>query len=390
MATTIQNSAAGKSTAHMTHAQDRKVRFVDYPRQFRDMEAEIMGTVHAILSKGDLMLRQQLRDFEAHLAEFCGTKYAVGTSNCTDALHLCLRAAGIGAGDEVISVSHTFVASIAAIHHSGATPVLVDIGEDHNIDPDAIVPAITKRTKAIMPVHLNGRVSEMDRIMAIAEKHGLVVIEDTAQALGGSLDGRRGGNWGLAGCFSFYPAKLLGAFGDAGALVTNSEEIATKVRSLRDHGRTPHGELSGWSFNCRLDNLQAALLDLKLPRVESWITRRRELAAIYDQELRDVEELLLPPAPDTGRHFDAFQNYEIEAARRDELVAHLDRAGIEILLPWGGRGVHQHTALGLRHFSLPRTERLFEGALLLPMFPELTDEQVRYVSQQIRAFYRGS
>lgn len=371
----------------MTQQKNRKVRFVDYPLQFRNMEEEIMGTIHTVLSRGDLMLRHQLRDFEENLATFCGTKYAVGTSNCTDALHLCLRAAGIGTGDEVISVSHTFVASIAAIHHSGATPVLVDIGRDHNIDPNAIEAAITPRTRAIMPVHLNGRVSEMDRIVAIAEKHNLIVIEDTAQALGGSFDGRRGGSWGLAGCFSFYPAKLLGAYGDAGAVVTNSDEMASKLRSLRDHGRTPHGELSGWSFNCRLDNLQAALLDLKLRHVASWIERRRALAAIYDEELRDMKELVLPPPPDAGRNYDAFQNYEIEAERKHELVAHLDEAGIEILLPWGGRGVHQYPALGLRHFVLPKTERMFERALLLPMFPELTDDQVRYVARRVREFY---
>src|SRR6266568_1813228 len=202
-----------------------RVKFVDYPAQFRRQEPEIMATIKTVLERGDLMLRQQLRDFEDHLAAFVGTKFCVGTSNCTDALHLTLRAAGIGPGDEVITVSHTFVATAAAIHHAGATPVLVDIGADHNLDADRIEPAITPRTKAIVPVHLNGRLCDMEKVMAIAARRRLLVIEDSAQALGASQNGRKGGAWGLAGCFSFYPAKTLGAFGDAGALTTNDQGL---------------------------------------------------------------------------------------------------------------------------------------------------------------------
>ena len=172
---------------------DWKVRFVDYPAQFNKMESEIMETIRRVLLQGDLVLRRQLRDFEANLAAFIGTRYAVGTSNCSDALRLSLLAAGVGPGDEVITVSHTFVATVAAIHHVGATPVLVDIGDDHNMDVDLIEAAITPRTKAILPVHLNGRLCDMGRLMSFAEKHGLVVIEDSAQALGASFDGRFGG-----------------------------------------------------------------------------------------------------------------------------------------------------------------------------------------------------
>ena len=234
----------------------------------------MMSTIKTVLSQGDLMLRQQLKDFESNLASFVGTEYAVGTSNCTDALHLSLRASGISPGDEVITVSHTFVATAAAIHHAGATPVLVDIGDDHNMNMDLVEAAITPRTKAIIPVHLNGRLCDMEKLMALAEKHGLVVIEDSAQALGATFNGKRGGSFGLAGCFSFYPAKMLGAFGDGGAMTTNSKEMADKVRSLRDHGRSTSGEVTGWSFNCRLDNLQAALLDIKLKHLSTWILHR--------------------------------------------------------------------------------------------------------------------
>jgi len=365
-----------------------KVRYIDYAAQYQKLRSEILETVDTVLSQGDVMLRQQLRDFEANLATFVGTKYAVGTSNCTDALHLTLRAAGIGPGDEVITVSHTFVATAAAIHHAGATPVLVDIGDDHNMDVDLLEAALTPCTKAIMPVHLNGRVCDMRKLMAIAEKHNLVVIEDAAQVLGGSFNGTKGGAFGLAGCFSFYPAKLLGAYGDAGAVVTNNLEIANKVRALRDHGRLPNGDLAGWSFNCRLDNLHAAILDLKLRQVPGWIKRRREIARIYHERLSDILQLLLPPPPVTnGLYFDIFQNYEIEAEDRDRLKAYLQDSGIETMIPWGGKGVHQFKALGLTYFRLPRTERMFQRALMLPMHCELTYEQVVYVAECIRRFY---
>ncbi len=367
---------------------DWKVRFVDYPLQFKKMEDEIMSTIKTVLSRGDLMLRQQLKDFEANLAAFVGTRYAVGTSNCTDALHLSLRAAGVGPGDEVITVSHTFVATAAAIHHAGATPVLVDIGDDHNMDVNLVETAITPLTKAILPVHLNGRLCDMDRLMLLAEKHGLIVIEDSAQALGASFNGKRGGSFGLAGCFSFYPAKMLGAFGDAGAMVTNNEEMAEKVRSLRDHGRTRDGDVAGWSFNCRLDNVQAALLDAKLKHLPSWIERRRELALLYHQRLSGLRQLHLPPPPTANElYYDVFQNYEIEAQDRDRLVAYLKEKGIEILITWGGKGVHQFKALGLSHYNLPRTERLFREVLMLPLHTELSDDQVAYVTEAIQAFY---
>lgn len=369
---------------------DWTVRYVDYPAQLRKMETEIMDTIRTVLSKGDLILRQQLRDFEANLAAFVGTRYAVGTSNCTDALHLSLRAAGIGPGDEVITVSHTFVATAAAIHHAGATPVLIDIGDDHNVDVELIEQAVTPRTKAILPVHLNGRLCDMDKITEIANRYGLLIIEDAAQALGALFKGKKGGSWGLAGCFSFYPAKLLGAFGDAGAVVTDSEEIADKVRRLRDHGRMPDGDIEGWSFNCRLDNLHAALLDLKLKSVPTWIARRRELARLYHQELSGIPQLRLPPPPvEQGPYYDVFQNYEVEAEDRDRFVAHLKQRGIEILLPWGGRAVHQFKALGLSRFHLPGTEQLFEKVLMLPLHPELRDEQVSYVADAIRQFYQA-
>jgi dTDP-4-amino-4,6-dideoxygalactose transaminase len=366
-----------------------KVRFIDYQQHFRKIESEVMSTIRTVLANGDLMMRQQLRDFEANLAAFVGTEHSVGTSNCTDALHLSLRAAGIGPGDEVVTVSHTFVATAAAIHHAGAIPVLVDIADDHNMDVSQLESSITPRCRAILPVHLNGRLCDMVAISEIARRRNLLIIEDSAQSLGATLNGVKGGAWGLCGCFSFYPAKLLGAFGDAGAMTTNSLEMADKLRLLRDHGRTKDGYISRWSFNCRLDNLHAALLDLKLKLVPQWITTRRLLAQRYHEGLCNVDRLLLPPAPTDGPYFDVFQNYEVETERRDELVAYLKENGIEILLPWGGRAVHQSPALGLGHFRLPRTDLLFQRVLMLPMHPELTEQQVDYVCNVIRRFHHG-
>jgi len=367
---------------------DWKVKYIDYPFQYRKLRTEILDTIDQALGRGDVMLRQQLKDFELHLAEFVGTKYGVGVSNCTDGLHLSLRAAGIGQGDEVITVSHTFVATAAAIHHAGAAPVLVDIGDDHNMNVDLIEEAMTERTKAIIPVHLNGRLCNMDKLMRIAEGHRLVVIEDAAQALGASYNGIKGGAFGIAGCFSFYPAKLLGAYGDAGAVVTNSREMAEKLNLLRNHGRTEDNDIAEWSFNCRLDNLHAAILDLKLTRVPEWIERRREIASLYHQNLAGIRQLILPPPPETGGpHFDVFQNYEIEAEDRDGLFEHLKKMGIETLISWGGKGVHQFPALGLTRFSLPRTENMFRKVLMLPMNADLKDDQVHYTADCVRRFY---
>ena len=362
-----------------------KVKYIDYPKQFKNHEKEFMDIIYKVLSQGDLMLRHQLEEFEENLAHFVGTKYAVGLSNCTDAMHLTLRAAGVGPGDEVITVSHTFVATGAVIHHAGATPVLVDIGDDHNMNVDLLETAITDHTKAIMPVHLNGRVCDMEKLLSIANKHNLLVIEDAAQTLGGSFKGTKGGAFGIAGCFSFYPAKLLGAYGDAGAVVTNSEEIADKIKLLRNHGRMENGDIAAWSFNCRLDNLHAAILDLKLNYVPTWIERRREIAGLYHEQLSDIPQLQLPPQPKTNdSYFDVFQNYEIEVEDRDNLVAHLKELGIETMVSWGGKGVHQFKALGLNHYHLPRTESMFRR---VPMNPELTNEQVEYVADVVRRFY---
>ncbi|MEO1996866.1 MAG: DegT/DnrJ/EryC1/StrS family aminotransferase, partial [Planctomycetaceae bacterium] len=206
-----------------------------------------------------------------------------------------------------------------------------------------------------------------------------------------TLQGKMAGSWGLAGCFSFYPAKLLGTFGDAGAIITDDAELADRLRLLRNHGRTPDGDIACWSYNCRIDNLHAAWLDLKLRKLPAQLERRREIARIYFAELQHLKQLRLPPGPDADpTRYDVFQNFEIEAHQVEKLIQHLTDQGVETLRPWGGRGVHQFPNLGLQHHQLPRTDRLFADSVLLPMYPELTDSEIRCVAAAVRTFYAAS
>jgi dTDP-4-amino-4,6-dideoxygalactose transaminase len=246
--------------------------------------------------------------------------------------------------------------------------------------------AVTPRTRALMPVQLNGRTCDMDAIGAVAARHGLTIVEDAAQALGSRFRGRYAGTFGAAAAISFYPAKILGCLGDGGAVIARDDAVARTVRLLRDHGRDEHGDVQLWGFNSRLDNLQAAVLDHQFRRYAATVARRRAVAALYQQLLGDVPQLVLPPAPDDGPHFDVFQNYEIESERRDELKAHLARAGVGTLLPWGGKAVHQFAALGLTR-PLPWTDRLFTRVLMLPMNTMISDEDVAYIAGCIREFH---
>jgi dTDP-4-amino-4,6-dideoxygalactose transaminase len=347
-----------------------------------------MGAITEVLSRGDLILRDQLRHFEENTAAFVGVKYAVGLNSGTDALYLSLLAAKVGPGDEVITVAHTFVATVSVIHYSGATPILVDIGDDYNMDIDQVEKAISPRTKGIMPVHLNGRLCDMKRLMKIAEKHNLIVIEDAAQALGATLNGKEAGSFGLTGCFSFYPAKILGTAGDGGMLVTNSKDVAEKVRLLRDHGvQRTTGDILLYGFNSRLDNLHAAILDIKLRYLPQWIERRRELAILYHKGLSNLPQIKLPVPPDSQtRYFDVFTNYVIRARERDRLVAYLKESGIEVLISWP-KPIHHHKALNLGHFNLPMTEHISREVVSLPLFPELSNEQIEFVIDAVRKFY---
>lgn len=369
-------------------ADQRQVPFFNYRALFSAQEKDISAAVVDVMRRGAYILQQDLADFESALRTFLGVKYAFGVADGTNALIIALRAAGIGSGDEVIVPSHTYVASAASIHFVGATPVLVECRDDHLIDPDGVRRAITGRTRAIMPVQLNGRTAQMDEIMGVAREYGLRVIEDAAQGLGSRFRGRFAGTFGDAGTFSFYPAKLLGCFGDGGGVVTNDDAMGERLALLRDHGRDKDGEVVAWGTNSRLDNLQAAILNVKFRTFAADLEKRRRIAALYDEGLRDLADLLLPPAPGADNdHFDVYQNYEIEAGRRDELRAHLERQGVRTIVQFGGKAVHQYPGLGLTGYSLPRTELLYRRALLLPMNTSLSDEDVEYVIGQVRKFY---
>lgn len=366
----------------------REVPFFNYRGAFAAREAEFVAIFRDILHRGAYIQQRDLAEFEARLAGYLGVKHAFGVANATDGLIMLARAAGLGPGDEVIFPSHTMVASPASVAHGGATPVPVEcLDGDHLIDPDAIEAAITPRTRAILPVHLNGRTCRMDRIMDIAQRHNLIVIEDAAQALGSTFRGKHAGSFGLGAAISFYPAKILGCLGDGGAVVTNDDEIARKVRLLRDHGRNELGEVEMWGLNSRLDNLQAAILDAQFKEYHVIVHRRRAIAAQYQAGLGDLAELVLPPPPaDDADHFDVFQNYELEADRRDDLRVHLTANGIGTLLQWGGKAVHQFRGLGFVQ-SLPRTERFFRRCLMLPMNMTVSDDEVAYIVSSIRDFY---
>jgi len=359
---------------------------VAYKKQYRDLKQEIDTAIERVLEKGDLILRQDVDDFEQNLAQFTGVKYAVALNSGTDALFLSLLAAGIGKGDEVITVSHTFIASIFTIVHVGAKPVLVDVKDDFLMNVDELEKAITPNTKAIIPVYLNGRMPDMERIMEIAQKHNLIVIEDSAQALGAEYKGKKAGSIGLTGCFSFYPAKILGCFGDGGAITTNSKEIADKIRLLRDHGQETKTKIVCYGWNSRLDNLQAAVLNIKIKHLPEWIKKRREIADMYNNGLKDIKEIKLAPASQDISHFDVFQNYVLRAEQRDKLFGFLKEKEVETLIK-DPIPNHWQKGLNLSHFKLPKTEELSKEVISLPMYPELTDEQVEYVINCVKEYY---
>ena len=365
----------------------RNIPFFPYPQLFTGDETALLEVMRSVCSRGAYILQKECTELEQALAQFLGVRHVLGVANGTDAIVIGLKAAGIGPGDEVILPSHTYIASAAAVQWVGATPVLAECGADHMLDAADIEHRITPRTRAIMPVQINGRTCDMDAIGVIAQRHNLLVCEDAAQALGSRFGGRAAGTFGAFGTFSFYPAKLLGAFGDAGAVVTNDDAIATQVKLLRDHGRNDDGKVVAWGLNSRLDNLQAAVLLHKFKTYPEAMARRRAIAQRYQDRLGDLSQLALPPAPDADpRHFDVYQNYEIETDRRDALREHLQAQGVRTIIQWAGTPVHQFKELGFT-VELPRTDRFFERCMMLPMNVALTDDDVDYICDTIRRFH---
>lgn len=367
----------------------KQIPFFNYPALFAQAETELMPIIHDVLRRGAYIMQKDLTEFEENLARYLGVKHVIGVADGTIALIMGLRAADIGQGDEVIVPSHTFVASAASIHHVGARPVLADCARDHLIDPVSVEKLITDKTRAIMPVQLNGRTANMDLICGLADRHGLKIVEDSAQALGSKFKGRFAGTFGVAGTCSFYPSKTLGCFGDGGAVFTDNDEVADYLRLLRDHGRSHTGDVVDWGYNSRLDNLQAAILNFKLKTYDQAVARRRQIAAMYDERLRDLDDMVLPPAPDSDPdHFDIFQNYEVESGRRDDLRKFMDDNGVKTIIQWGGKTIHQFEDLGLND-DLPATEEMTKRFFLLPMNTTLTNEDVEYICEMIRKFYKA-
>lgn len=376
--------------AHMWEAGttvQRSVSFFDYPFIYESQETDVTRIFRDIGRRGAFILQPDLAEFERNLADLLNVRHAAGVGNATDGLCFALRAAGVRERDEVILSSHTMVATAAAVHFAGAVPIPVECGADHLIDPIAVEAAVTSRTRAIMPTQLNGRTCDMDALQSIADRRGLLVIEDAAQALGSKFKGQCAGTFGIASAISFYPAKVLGCFGDGGAAITNDDGVYERLSQLRDHGRNSQGEIVSWGLNSRLDNLQAAILDFQLKKYDQVMARRRYLASLYTERLKNVATLVLPPAPDSDTdHFDIYQNYEIEAETRDELKQYLKDRGIGTLIQWGGQAIHHLKTLGFTQ-HLPYTDRLFTRLLMLPMNMSLSDDDVHYVCDNIREFY---
>ena len=371
-----------------------KVPFANPIQQYKDHRKEFLKTVDDVFSRGDLIMRKDLEDFEKKIAKFVGTKYAVGVNSGTDALSLSMEASGIKEGDEVIVPAHTFMSSISAVYHQGAKAVLVDVGKDFNINPDEIEKAITPKTKAIEPVHLNGRICDMDKITAIAEKHNLIIIEDAAQALGAKFKTKTGGwkkagSFGLAGCFSMYPFKMLGGFGDAGMVTTDDPEIAKTIRRLRYNGEDRQDrKFYNHGYTALLDNIQAALLGVKLKYFPKWLDRRREIAGLYREGLENISRIKTPHFADS-RFYDVYQNYVIKAEKRDEVARHLQKTGIEVLISWA-TPMYGQPVMQPNNIFLQETEKICKEVLSLPLYPELSNRQVKYVIRSIKDFYSSS
>jgi dTDP-4-amino-4,6-dideoxygalactose transaminase len=360
------------------------IPFVDLPAQYRALKPEIDAAVATVFENAQFILGPAVAAFERDFASFCHASEAIGVNSGTSALHLSLLAAGVGPGDEVITVPFTFVATVAAIEYAGATPVLVDVEPEFlTMDPAKLEAAITPRTKAIIPVHLFGQPADMDPIMAIANKHGLVVIEDACQAHGSEYKGRRCGSIGQLACFSFYPGKNLGAYGEGGAVVTSDPDLARKIRSLRAWGEEVRYEHKYRGFNYRMDGVQGAVLGVKLRHLEAWTEARRRNAAEYARRLADTSVKPLSARRDV-RH--VYHLYVVRLQQRDVWRDRLNEAGVQT-------GVHYpipvhlqpaYRDLGYNAGDFPVCEQASREVLSLPMFPELTAEQIATVASALR------
>jgi dTDP-4-amino-4,6-dideoxygalactose transaminase len=360
---------------------------LDLVAQHKSIKEELDRAIGQVVASGNYILGPNVEALEREVASYCGTAHGVGVASGTDALHLALIACGVKEGDEVITTPFSFIATADTIAQVGAVPVFVDINpRAFNLDENKIEHKITARTKAIVVVHLYGQPARMDKIMTIAEEYGIKVIEDCAQAMGAEFQGRKVGSIGHAGCFSFFPTKNLGCMGDGGMVVTDDDEIAERVRMLRVHGQGKKYQSEILGFNSRLDEIQAAILRVKLKYLDTWNAERQNKASLYSRLLRDAP-VVTPLVEEDTKH--VFHQYTIRAPRRDELAKELEEKGIGVAIyypvPFHLQKVFGY--LGYQKGALPESEKGAREVLSLPIYPELEDSQVEEVAKEIKAFY---
>jgi len=362
------------------------IPILDLSQQYAELKTDVEREVLKVLSSGQYILGENVKKFEKSFAKYNDVNYSLGVASGTDALHLALRALDIGPGDEVITVSFTFIATVEAVSYVGATPVFADIDpETFNFDVKELEKKITSKTKAIMPVHLYGQPVDMTPILEIAKKYNLYVVEDCAQAIGAEYKGKKVGSFGDIGCFSFFPTKNLGTFGDGGMVTTNSAYLAERLTSLRNHGskvRYYHDEIG---LNSRLDEIHAAILNVKFPHIHKWNTKRREAAYYYNELFKDVEEIQTPVELEDA--YCVYHQYTVKAPVRDQLVESLKQKGVMAMIYYPVP-IHLQAAfknVGLKQGSLPVTEKLTEQVMSLPMFPEITREQQQQVAEAVKS-----
>ena len=363
-----------------------KVPFIDLKQRYIEEKEELLACVERVMSKGHFILTPEVAEFEARICAFTGAKHCVALNSGTDALMMGLMAMGIGRGDEVITAPNSFVASAASIAHIGATPAFADVRDDQNMDPVDLERRITPRTKAIMPVHWTGRIADMRAIQAIADKHGLQIIEDSAQSMGAFYHGQHGGTFGRVGGFSAHPLKNFNAAGDGGFMLTSDDAIAKHCRTYRNHGLEDRNTCAMFGVNSRLDSLQAEILSFRLTRLESVTERRRKNVLLY-RSLIKAPEVFMPPCKPHEKN--AFVMFIVQCDRRDQLKAFLQERGIESLVYYP-TPIHLQPAaakLGYKRGDFPVTERQADRVLALPHHQNLTESQIAMVSEAVNAFY---
>ena len=369
-----------------------KIPLVDLKAQYNSIKADIDGVVRRVIERGEFILGNEVKAFETEVAKYLGVKYAVGVASGTDALHLALLACGIGSGDEVITTPFTFIATAEAITQCGAVPVFADIEpKAYNINPAKIESKITKKTRAILPVHLYGQAADMDAILRLAKKYNLKVIEDCAQAMGAEYKGKKVGSLTDAGCLSFFPSKVLGAYGDGGMIITNDSEIAEKVGMLRNHGgkNKYYSLMSG--FNSRLDELQAAVLRVKLRHLDKWIELRRQKVHLYSSFFRQMDGIQIPFVSPNNYHIFNYYTIRVDGAKRDELRQHLNDRGIAaaVYYPLSLHLQKVYESSGYKLGDFPESEKAQEEVLSLPIYPELMEGQINRIAGIIADFSSG-